>query len=381
MSLFDLLLATRGTQCSNPRDKVYGLLGLAWDWWQRKGVKIDYGQSVEDVYRGYARWDIRFNSLRILSCVTDPDSRTKDLPSWTPDWIDGEYNPFPFVRYGKSTKFRAVANLVPWNRVHYSENCRVLHALGKPVDVIRKIGSKPEFIQLTSIFKLDASAIEKLMRTHAWLRECQDIACIKTTKPESTKHTTVLKHDGSTRKKPRRMPARVPERQGSASISTYSLSEDRFDAFWKAMICSLTENAEPAPSDYAPSFVNYLHFFATAPSRFKNFLEEASRAPEGILGMRELCPEVDSYKQIEASLHKWASHRRFCATASDRFAMVPKWAKEGDVITVLHGSNVPIVLRECTGGYHQVVGEAYVHGIMHGEGLRVAAVTHEFRLK
>jgi hypothetical protein len=47
----------------------------------------------------------------------------------------------------------------------------------------------------------------------------------------------------------------------------------------------------------------------------------------------------------------------------------PKSVDVGDQIWILAGANVPFVLRPMANGRFQVIGEAYVHGIMHGEVL------------
>lgn len=44
-------------------------------------------------------------------------------------------------------------------------------------------------------------------------------------------------------------------------------------------------------------------------------------------------------------------------------------AKEEDEVWVLAGSSVPFLLRRNLDGCYRLVGEAYVHGIMHGKGL------------
>lgn len=61
--------------------------------------------------------------------------------------------------------------------------------------------------------------------------------------------------------------------------------------------------------------------------------------------------------------------RAFFATSSGRIGIGPTETKLGDVICVLKGARVPFVFRavpECD-GFHELVGEAYVHGIMQGE--------------
>jgi hypothetical protein len=54
--------------------------------------------------------------------------------------------------------------------------------------------------------------------------------------------------------------------------------------------------------------------------------------------------------------------------------LIPPQAQEGDSICILYGCSVPVVLRKSLGAngshYWELVGEAYVHGLMDGEALR-----------
>jgi hypothetical protein len=50
---------------------------------------------------------------------------------------------------------------------------------------------------------------------------------------------------------------------------------------------------------------------------------------------------------------------------------IPIDAEIGDVIALLEGGRVPYILRPKTGvdeGCYELIGDAYVHGIMDGEG-------------
>lgn len=58
--------------------------------------------------------------------------------------------------------------------------------------------------------------------------------------------------------------------------------------------------------------------------------------------------------------------RRFCVTKSKYFVLALGHTIEGDRIGLLKGGRYPIVLR-ATGPAWHVVGECYIHGIMHGE--------------
>jgi hypothetical protein len=91
-SLLQQLHDTRRSRSTDPRDKVFALLGLLSpeDKWS---ILPDYTTSVESVYVGVAVAIInRQASLRILSGVGDEAdtcygrASSSDLPSWVPDW-------------------------------------------------------------------------------------------------------------------------------------------------------------------------------------------------------------------------------------------------------------------------------------------------------
>ncbi|KAH6710905.1 heterokaryon incompatibility protein-domain-containing protein [Leptodontidium sp. MPI-SDFR-AT-0119] len=61
-------------------------------------------------------------------------------------------------------------------------------------------------------------------------------------------------------------------------------------------------------------------------------------------------------------------HRR-CVTSTGLLGQVPSLAQEGDVIVIPTGSAVPFVLRPRQAQY-QLIGQAYIHGVMMGEALQ-----------
>jgi hypothetical protein len=94
LSVLHLLGYTQWFEATDPRDKVYGLLGLYQ--WPTEGlndrtdlsqwVYPNYALSVKDVYREVAVQSIkRSRTVKILSYVdhTTPD---EDFPSWVPRW-------------------------------------------------------------------------------------------------------------------------------------------------------------------------------------------------------------------------------------------------------------------------------------------------------
>lgn len=86
--LLNILLTRRGASVSDPRDMIYGHLGLL-DHPPDPPIKIDYGRSVTDVYEDIARsYMMRDGTPAFLRYIEDSEleDRRDGLPSWVPDW-------------------------------------------------------------------------------------------------------------------------------------------------------------------------------------------------------------------------------------------------------------------------------------------------------
>lgn len=59
--------------------------------------------------------------------------------------------------------------------------------------------------------------------------------------------------------------------------------------------------------------------------------------------------------------------RRLMRTDGGLLGLGPTHMCEGDQVCILAGAKTPVVLRRLDNGHYQFLGEAYVHGIMHGE--------------
>jgi hypothetical protein len=103
--LLDLLMAGRAYDATNPRDKVYAVLGMAdvplnpldkvprlvWRGHTQREppiMEIDYSASVSEVYQHTAKYFINRDENLDVLCIlpSHRDETSSDLPSWTPDW-------------------------------------------------------------------------------------------------------------------------------------------------------------------------------------------------------------------------------------------------------------------------------------------------------
>ena len=103
--LFELLLSGRQFEATDPRDKVYAVLGLGQVSMTQKQSKaaeetaedssyitqfpVDYSKSVSEVYQDTVKYfinrDANLDILSLLLTCRNAHSDT-DLPSWVPDW-------------------------------------------------------------------------------------------------------------------------------------------------------------------------------------------------------------------------------------------------------------------------------------------------------
>jgi hypothetical protein len=87
-TMLALLHRLQNYKCTNPRDRIFALLGVCDD---AHGVKVDYGSSVQDFYINWA-W-VQIDKTRRLDvfCYCN-DSSSLGLPSWVPHLEEGPLN-------------------------------------------------------------------------------------------------------------------------------------------------------------------------------------------------------------------------------------------------------------------------------------------------
>ncbi|EWG54916.1 hypothetical protein FVEG_17421 [Fusarium verticillioides 7600] len=86
LEFLTLLEDTRNCNASDPRDKIFALLGL----W-KKPVEPDYTLSPQAVYTGLASTLVRDESWKVVAQLLDMATHGRSmpgLPSWVPDWSE-----------------------------------------------------------------------------------------------------------------------------------------------------------------------------------------------------------------------------------------------------------------------------------------------------
>ncbi|KAK3329233.1 hypothetical protein B0H66DRAFT_488127 [Apodospora peruviana] len=85
------------------------------------------------------------------------------------------------------------------------------------------------------------------------------------------------------------------------------------------------------------------------------------------------CANMWKYWQTASAFSLRLGHARFATTSRGYAGLVPPDTEPGDTVAIIHGGAVPFVIRKGRNeASSKLVGECYVHGIMHGEAMSLA---------
>jgi hypothetical protein len=326
-SLLNILVDTRYAQAWEPKDKVYGILGL---------VDVDivpkYAKSVttREVYFEASTKVNPEELYRLLHCV---DHESPVRPTWTPDWST------PRV-----TRSLGYTNM-SW---------AIYAAGGKRSDPER--GFKYPFIVPVNIDHASRSMLVsgKEFDTIALLGDTVTQPVIDIDNPTEGNQAWVSYID---------MAKRFEQYPSGVSV---------FDAFWQTLVAgSDVSGREKAPQDYSEVFSLVLDSSTGkmpslpgqvySPRRKKGFFTLDS--------LRSRKP-AKTLEDLRVSFTAALRNRRFAVSERGYFGLVPRGTVAGDRVCVLEGINVPFVLRKAPEeNAFELVGECYVHGIMEGEAI------------
>lgn len=366
LRLYDLLSALRSYEATDARDKLYALVPLSLD--GADILEIDYHASTEDVYCNAATNFIRhFRTLDILThcCKSRNLSAASllDLPSWVPDWtlrwvpdhflkrgmIDDKNEKPPRVErigklYNASLETQPDLNIV-------DSTSRKLLARGFHFDVVKHVSPHA-----------NASSDHKAIAEDwmHWLNE---------------NNFTLSRESGS-------YPGSVP-----------SSSLDAFQATLVAdsRACGIDVGRRGCRASLAdiPAFAHLHVSEEDTPALATTIPPAADTTSDADL------PEMPFFIAQYGPLHKSTKGRTLILTANGYLGLTAAHVQVGDVVVILFGGQMPFVLHRVVvdedndidehakhaaefreGRYHyQLIGEAYLHGIMDGEAM------HDKRLR
>ncbi|TQN64978.1 Heterokaryon incompatibility protein 6, OR allele, partial [Colletotrichum shisoi] len=289
-SFLETLHHCRQRRCTNPRDKIYGMLGMEFRG-QASRLQPNYDISVERLFVDVAREQLeQTRTLDVLSCVVPGKRRTSlGIPSYVPDWTLMTKNILThhlsvdhlmtLPHYNASGGFPAEFRIGRGNRAFTK---------GIAIDRIEALGPACFFSDLASCGQA---------KDH--VKEARRLAGL---------------------------PGRPPESLEAASA--------RELGFWRTLCGNLAvhvgeESRDWRAADPAVDYESYL--------RWSDIVND--RVPSAD-------PQLDDRPAFEDALVATLSARRFMRTREGHFGMAAPDSRRGDVVTILAGGRVPHVLRE-----------------------------------
>lgn len=300
----------RHLSASDPRDHVYGLLGL---FEGARKIRPDYSLDVNTVFHECTFLIMReCGSLYLLSQASPFEQSRKPHASWCPNWslvIDDTfgYNECPDV-FNACRNRKAVMSLQVDGSLQTS-------------------GIIEDTVDMAGIFYYDRTFVEASARSIAnkiseWRSFC-GLPSRLDTKCNATNHAE------------------------DEFWATIGLGTDITDGRDRLGI--------PGKRYHPAGREKLVQWWQSA-------MRDPGRTPEKDLQRRTI--------EYRSKLRK----KRLCRTTNGRLALLPMFAEPGDVICILAGAKWPFALRRIgkTTNRYTLVGDCYVHGIMDGEAVAPA---------
>lgn len=342
-----LSIMQRDIQATDPRDKVYSLIGVTAEGRKSKYLQPDYTLSIKDVYANAARAMIESSRLEVFSSAGYHSSQTAwslrnlpdlSLPTWVPDWRFIGNNSTLLVgvfKFYKATgdspvvfpdKTTGDPFLLSISGGHLSTVCKTWRVTSEVNRLLTYLGSG------LCQRKADLSLT---------------IPCPEYTESPNTEipHYPFMNASSTTET--------IAAAYGATLIADQwcyagRMSELGRRFFYRELdnICGkrpesdFTDDADLGRDRLSAALVSYVHAMLRIMKGRKVF-----RTHDGMLG---LCPEA---------------------------------AEEGDCMVIFPGADVPMILRKADSANDEqevendedwlLIGESYVHGMMDGQALKL----------
>lgn len=335
LALGILLIEFLHFRASDPRDKVYALLSMA-----RPDtiIDVDYSKTISQVWVETATAIIEERrSMDWIVPRLSPRSTTQELPSWAPDWSMA--SPPSYWSVSKTVNSR------PIRQYNASGDRKMEVQFGPLISKNRRLGGQELGIQQNGG---EAGSLVDMGDTVLHVKGIR-IGVI------TDLSTRIV--DGLISRDALEM-AGMPFTGGCESLR--HIAPQKFTSLWKTLVADRDADGNPAPTRFGLALKHL----------FKRILQSRSLDIEEVL-------EAEQDANVRAFLEKVRAttngQRLFTSTVNDLdeilLGHVPRGARLGDTIAILFGTSIPFVLRESKVGkdYLQLIGPAYVDGIMDGE--------------
>lgn len=371
-------------KASDPRDRIYSVLGLATD--RCLADPPRYQDSVVRVYSDLVKSFVEHHKSLDIICFVDRFHELRDsnitptLPSWVPDW---RVNVQPWMVPAIAAQSGAghIGNLRPlslWNSAgnhdfftagksksplecSFSADLQKLTCQGVFIDFVDGIGG------LKVVYTDQDGKSEGVSEIYQTVDSTILHEKSKNSVVEASPNESELDSNLASRYMDHIFRCLMLNRQDrylSYDLPAMEYSYQDFQAFCHA--------AMRTPLAVHPLFLDW--FERNRSLRIgSHSLERICKAAESIepqsiiIDFMDISTHEKGFLSRFRDTTKWMA-RRLMVTNGRHLGMVPCRARKGDQVWILLGCSIPLILRKCeTREGYQVIGECYLHGYMNGE--------------
>jgi hypothetical protein len=334
IELLDLMAGYRYCQATDPRDKIFALMGLISPSFGNSDERLapDYAVPCKDVYMRTVRFLITvtgnldvlsyceapYDTTNISNLMSDsmfntrlsPLSEPDAFPSWVPDW----------------SRTASVSPLHLRNSVSVQTDRQISVADNSPI--YKTSGNtRPSLRQSTDE---DALILRGILFDK--VKDCRG-------------NLDHFFHEGN----------RGPiydclSLVKSSKVSRYKSGNDRSRAFLRTLVADVVHGKRATESD-------------------ARALDDWVMLKQDHLGVEELCDRIKLSANLAEAVSAVWNGRQFFMSEKGYMGLAPITTRAGDAVCILFGGQVPFILREREDFGHSMIGECYVHGIMDGEAI------------
>ena len=357
--LIEILFMCRPFQATDGRDKLFALYSLLHNDCRAGAIQPDYSLQIEDVFRKSTVAVLQAD--RSLDILSGPINGYLHVdggsgPSWSTNWtVTDVPSPLTFQHVQRDPQFQASggAHFEP----RFSAEETVLEVAGRVVDTIAHVGlpSMPAALSAPTDSWVDMA-----------MRECEV-------------HRLLLSWQRTAISGPKQK---------------YFNGEEMVDVYWQTLLGGFTTFTE-IQNTFGGSETSVLSFYRTLFNKWQKkygLYLNLHRFLHWLPGVDYLCLAMrgcywylfrSPYMRICALFGKVmplpgpqfenynfpGMYRRLFRTEKGYIGLAPRFADVGDKIAILQGGRVAYALRPL-GGRWRLMGDAYIHGFMHGEAAR-----------
>jgi len=373
LNVIDVFDNVGGNDCTDKRDKIYGLLGIIPDA-DLICPEPDYNLPVEEVHRrAFGSLATETNNLDFLSLIVNRTPQNNrgggfpaTFPSWCPDMTSSYFrnihrlNTFLILPPESKPQFCASGTKSAIARL--SENANIIRLSGLRIAVIDGVFPGESGFR----FNLELTRQAQSSRT-AYGDEDQTYEALwKSFVAGLNVYNT---KQGSYEAPPEfgEFFARqccTAERQHQKLIEEGT--EVAFDINKPTSITSVFTPEDPAwPFN---TWYKYNRDALFAGRSVRQWAERYNPHQIEIEGGAIPLDQMPMWKDFSGSWGPANFGRRMVTTDKGHIGMALELSRRGDLVCLLFGCKMPVVLRP-EGDYFRFMGECYVHGLMFGEGI------------